>query len=322
MTNIGKIITSPFTSIATTYKNMSPWGKLLLFIVTILIVVSYFKDKYERNRGQEGFEGNDEKFVFKTGSDIYDDFYVDIYDLLVLNVVKNNYEIGQIVEKTKITEESRVLDIGSGSGHHTGALTAKGYNVIGLDNSTAMVKKAKANYPESTFEDGDALNAMAFQPSSFTHILCMYFTLYYVKDKMAFFQNCFNWLQPTGTLIVHVVDRDDFDPILPPGNALLMLTPQRYAKERITHTNVTFNNFKYSANFELDKANNTAKFVEKFKNKDSSETFRKQEHAMYMEPESDIIAMAKQCGFIVQGKIDLIKATYEYQYLYILVKPN
>jgi hypothetical protein len=32
--------------------------------------------------------------------------------------------------------------------------------------------------------------------------------------------------------------------------------------------------------------------------------------------------MAKQSGFIVQGKIDLIKSGYEYNYLYIFVKPE
>jgi len=31
--------------------------------------------------------------------------------------------------------------------------------------------------------------------------------------------------------------------------------------------------------------------------------------------------MAKTAGFIMKGKIDLIKAGYEYQYLYILQKP-
>ena len=42
---------------------------------------------------------------------------------------------------------------------------------------------------------------------------------------------------------------------------------------------------------------------------------------MYMESEKDILAMAKQSGFIMLGKIDLIKVGYEYQYLYILQKP-
>ena len=41
-----------------------------------------------------------------------------------------------------------------------------------------------------------------------------------------------------------------------------------------------------------------------------------------MESEQDILTMAQNAGFIVEGKIDLLQCRYEYQYLYILVKPN
>jgi SAM-dependent methyltransferase len=184
-----------------------------------------------------------------------------------------------------------------------------------------MIEKAKENYPEYDFVEGDALDAMQFQSQSFTHILCLYFTLYYIKDKSQFFNNCMNWLMPGGSLVVHVVNRDMFDPILPPSNPLVMLTPQRYAKDRITNSKVTFEDFKYVANFDLDNKKNAAKFVERFQNKEDGKVFRKQEHLMYMEPENDILTMAKTAGFIMKGKIDLIKAGYEYQYLYILQKP-
>ena len=62
--------------------------------------------------------------------------------------------------------------------------------------------------------------------------------------------------------------------------------------------------------------------MEKFKNKDNGKIFRKQEHKFYMEPEVNILTMAKDVGFIVLGKIDLIKVGYEYQYLYVLQKPE
>ena len=41
-----------------------------------------------------------------------------------------------------------------------------------------------------------------------------------------------------------------------------------------------------------------------------------------MEPEKNIVAMAKEAGFLLQGKIDLLRVGYEYQFLYIFVKPN
>jgi len=316
MTNFLKFILKPLQNITTTYKKSSTWGKLLFFVILLLIVTNVFHlDKSKT----EGFEQKDE-FVFKSGKDIYDDFYTEIYDQLVFSNVKDNYEVGQIINSTKPSEQSIVLDIGCGTGHHVGLMNKKGVKAVGIDNSNAMISKAKQNYPEYDFVLGDAMNAMEFRPSSFTHILCMYFTLYYIQDKSQFFKNCMSWLMPGGYLIVHIVDRDMFDPIVPPANPLLVLTPQRYAKERITKSTVTFEKFKYVANFENE--NNKAKFVEKFKNKDTGKIFRKNEHVMYMESEGDILKIAKQSGFIVQGKIDLIKSGYEYNYLYILVKPE
>ena len=49
---------------------------------------------------------------------------------------------------------------------------------------------------------------------------------------------------------------------------------------------------------------------------------RKQDHKLYMNSESDIINMAQDSGFLIEGKIDLVNCAYEYQYLYILVKPQ
>jgi hypothetical protein len=80
-----------------------------------------------------------------------------------------------------------------------------------------------------------------------------------MKDKMRFFKNCFDWLMPGGYLILHLVNREQFDPILPPGNPLMLVSPQRYAKKRITTTRVKFTDFNYHADFQLDKNKNVAK---------------------------------------------------------------
>lgn len=317
MSTISKSLSKSLKSITTTYNKSSLWGKILFFTILIMITYSMFKHKEYK----EGFQQNKE-FTFKSGIDIYDDFYSDIYDFLVFSDVKHDYEVEEIIGTTKPTDNSIILDIGSGTGHHVGLLNKKGYKTIGLDKSQSMIKKSKENYPNYEFIQGDVLNSMQFQPNSFTHITCLYFTIYYIKDKSQFFKNCMKWLNNGGNLIVHIVDRDMFDPILPPANPLLMLTPQRYAKKRITNSNIIFDDFKYNANFDLNSSNNSAVFIEKFKNKDNDKIFRKQEHQMYMESEQDILSIAKNTGFIIKGKIDLIKSGYEYQYLYIFQKPE
>ena len=223
------------------YNAMSNWGKILLFCLLFLILVVLLNTVSMRRKLKEGYEQRDneekgEKFILKEGNDIYDDFYISIYDDLFYSTMKDDYEIGQIINKTEPTSESRILDIGSGTGHHVSKLQEQGYNVIGLDASEAMVKKAKDTFPSSEFIVGDATGALNFQFNYFTHIMCMYFTIYHIKNKERFFTNVINWLMPGGYFILHLVDRENFDPILPAGQGFLIVSPQKYAKERITKT--------------------------------------------------------------------------------------
>ena len=41
-----------------------------------------------------------------------------------------------------------------------------------------------------------------------------------------------------------------------------------------------------------------------------------------METQKQILSLARQAGFILKGKIDMVGCQYEYQYIYILSKPN
>lgn len=303
------------------YNKLSNWGKVLVFSVLFISVVSLLNHLTPNKKSNvEGFE---QKESFLSKSDviaIYDDFYSNIYDYLVFNEVKNDYEIGEIVSHTHITQDSKVLDVGSGTGRHVGELLEKHISVEGIDISPHMVAKAKENYPSATFKIGDITDKSMYPPGQFTHITCLYFTIYYIQDKSVFFKNCIHFLKPGGFLILHLVNRDKFDPILPPGNPLIAVSPQRYAKERITTTKVKFNDFQYEADFKLNKNENSATFVEKFKS-DLDGHVRVNEHAFYMETQEAILKQAQNVGFILDSKIDLLKVAYEYQYLYVLVKP-
>ena len=305
-------------SIKNAYNKLPNIGKLLTLVSIFLIVIFILKG-FQMPILVEGYEQND-KFLFKKDGDIYDDFYADVYDYLVFNSVKNDYEVGNIINKTTPDSHSIILDVGSGTGHHVAKMSDNGLNVIGVDRSTSMVKKAKEKYPDLKFQVGDVMSGSQFKDNSFTHIMCMYFTIYYLKSKQQFFENCMEWLMPGGYLIIHLVDEHKFDPIIPPGNPLYIVSPQKYAKERITKTKVTFDKFIYTSNFDFNQDNSIATFNEKFKFNDGK--IRKHEHTLYMEPIDNVISYAKEVGFLVQGKIDLVKCAYEYQYLYIFVKPS
>jgi len=294
-------------------KNKS--NLFLLFVIILGIIIILFN--YLPLKQYENFESKTKDFTTYNNSTIYDEFYVNIYDDLVYSKLKNDYEVNKIISSTTPNEHSIVLDIGSGTGHHVKMLSEKNVEVIGLDKSKEMIKLSKKNFPECTFQEGDMMNSLTFSPDTFTHITCFYFTIYYTKNKTLFFQNCYRWLKPGGYCIIHVVDPTMFNPML--NNPLLYISPQRYAPKRITETKLIFNNMTYKSNFEYLPDQEKAIFHEKFIHKDK---VRKNEHTLYMEDAQKIMTMAEYQGFITHGFIDLINCGYEYQYLYVFVKPN
>jgi len=184
-----------------------------------------------------------------------------------------------------------------------------------------MINYAKNKYPKCKFKQGDALESMLYPRNSFSTITCLYFTIYYIKDKQLFLQNCYNWLKPGGYIVLHLVNRDKFDPILNSADPLHLVSAQKYAKTRITNSLVKFKDFQYKANFDLDKSKNLAAFDESFKD-DVTGHVRQNKHKLHMETQKHILSIAKNIGFILQGKVDMVTTQYQYQYLYLLYKPQ
>ena len=307
-------------------NNMSMWAKALIVVCLALILVRAYNAKSASNSAAEGFDNNDitnSALQILEGPKIYDGFYSSIYDSLTYFHKKNEFEMGAITKLAPMTKASMTLDIGSGTGHHVAQMKEVGAgSTMGIDNSPAMIAEAKKKYPGNKYVLGDAMQSSAFRQNTFTHITMFYFTVYYFQDKAALFANCFAWLKPGGTMVVHVVDKEMFDPILPPANPLVTLTPQRYAKQRITTSKITFDDFKYDAEFVPGDGDN-AEFVEKFtQRKGENKVFRKNKHRMYMDDMDKVESAARGAGFIVKSKMDMIKAEYEYQYLLIFQKPE
>lgn len=302
------------------FKKMNTLTRICLVLALITIILVLCKSLPTI----EGFEDGkatmqSEKYKIVKNNDIYDDFYVDVYDQLVYSDNKNQFEIKELKDRTNLDKNSIVLDVGSGTGRHCKLLKEIGCKCVGIDKSGAMIEKAKANCPDTKFVKDDVLKTMTFQGNSFSHITVFYFTLYYIKEKLQFFKNAYHWLKPGGFLIVHLVNKHKFDPIIPAGDPLIFLSAQKYSKKRITDTVVEFEKFKYKANFNLLN-DNKAKFNEKFVFPNGN--VRHNEHVLFMDDQSKILGLAKDVGFILQAKIDLTKCQYERQYLYILQKPN
>jgi SAM-dependent methyltransferase len=296
------------------FDKLSCWAKWLIAIGMILFYIILTK-----KHAMENFKSKD-KFISKNNNNIYDKFYAEIYDDLIFDNGKSQYEVNEIISKTGIEENDLLLDIGSGTGMHVDIFNKKGLKSEGVDRSNDMVEYSRNKFPKYKFKVGNIENNISYPSDKFSHITLLFFSIYYIKNKKQLFQNCFNWLEPGGSLIIHLVNRNKFDPVLNVSDPLQMISAQKYAKKRITSSYVRFYDMDYKADFKLDKQNDIGVFVEKIE-KDSGEV-RYNEHTLYMEKQSKILGMAKASGFIMKNKIDLVNVQYEYQYLYILQKPE
>lgn len=294
---------------------------LLGLIIALCLMFNYGKLQVE------GFEEKTNEFKMNTEvADIYNDLYLSIYDNLVFSKMKNDFEVGALIKQTNPSEQSYILDIGSGTGHHISSFKAHGLNSIGIDVSPSMIKLAKKTYPDLNFKLGNVMDQSLFPDQTFTHITCFYFTIYYIQNKHLFFSNCMHWLKPGGYMAIHLVNRDLFDPIIPAGNPFYIVSPQKYAKKRITNTTVHFDTIEYKSDFNIKNTVNSetspnAILTEVLKNKKNGNVV-KNEHNFYMSTQADIINIAKEIGFIVLSKIEMTKCQYENQYIYFLQKPN
>ena len=287
---------------------------LFVLLISLLIVI------LNRNN-KEGFIDEKADFVRHTDDDVYDDFYANVYDKILHNDTKNNFEIENIF--TNPSPNNLVLDIGCGTGHHVKLLSDLKIKALGVDNSSSMIKKCKSNFPGLNFKVSNILNTMEFPENTFSHILCLYFTIYYFKDKRQFLENCYQWLQPNGVLVIHLVNVNKFDPIVPSA------TDFDKESKRPTKSLIDFDKFNYKANFIHDKNMNfntinlqqpNVIFKEQFKFNDKKKT-RINEHKLYMSSQQSILATAREIGFILQSQIEMKDIEYDYNYLYTLQKP-
>lgn len=292
-------------------KHMSSWLKILIVLLCVYILISWVNYRCDL---KEPFIQH-ESYIEKKNIDLFDDFYASIYDKINLDVVKDDYEIGAIINSLNNKKVDKILDIGSGTGNQVHLFNQKGYNCIGLEKSQSMIEKAKEKYPTNTFKLGDALNSINFQDNYFDMITCFNFMIYYLHDKHTFLQNCYNWLTPGGYLVLHLVNRNKYD--TRPSVTKMIYTNDDSSQH--TKSKISLGDVHYKTNYELNKSSNLATFSEIFKYKNKT---RKNTHTLYIPTQKHILSIAQNIGFIPFSKVDLINCHYQHQYLYVLYKPE
>lgn len=286
-----------------------------VFILAVIYLISSLVKKYQNHPNLT--EGFNNQIVKKTGVlEIYDNFYAEIYDQLFQSDLKNEYECVQIQKnylKKWTGSKIKLLDVGCGTGHHLRILKRYGHDVEGLDISPHMLKKAKKQCPGVLLKKGDFDNPSLYESRRFTHIICMFYTIYYSKNVTKLFQNFNRWLQPNGLLFVHVVMRKKFDPVLERASSLIPLfDPQRHSKTRNTMTQLEFKEFKYESDWDLVKPKATFKEIIRFK----KEPYDRQHiHNLNIINPKSIISRANKNGFLLIKALDLFLVGHNHNYL-------
>ena len=299
-------------SILKTYTKLGHIGKTLVFIVLFLLTISICNVVFKKETTShyvEGFDNNNK-------NNMYDKFYASIYDFIAFDDNKNQFEINKIIEWTNPDMNSVILDIGSGLGHHVNNLhEAYCGDIVGIDKSKDMVDYSKLLYPDisASFHNIDITTGNAFPKQHFSHILCLYFTIYYIQNQKSFLQNCFNMLQNNGYMILHLVNKDGITTLLRPDYV------NSVSYDYIPKTTIDFNKFQYSSNFDTTFDDKNILFKEQFVFKNGEK--RIHNHNLFMNDQEVILNFARSVGFIIEGKIDMTDCNYEHHYLYILKKP-
>tara|TARA_B100000427_G_scaffold314483_1_gene307679 strand:+ start:615 stop:1640 length:1026 start_codon:yes stop_codon:yes gene_type:complete len=271
----------------------------------------------------ESFKNNEQKPVQRLkAKNPYDSFYAPVYSTLISDQIidRTKFEIKDLIEQTDLTDynSANLLDIGCGGSDHLKWLANEDIETLtlnGIDKSEAMLLETKNRLGEEAQNvrliKKDIQNNDLFMRSSFSHITSYYFTLYYIYNDR-FMKNIKKWLKPKGWFVVHVVDLEKFDPILDAASPFLGINPQKYVKNRITESKVTFKKFIYFSNFSLTK--NNAYFDEAFHLKNRP-TIRTQRHTLKNIDINTFVDKMGQHNLLLKHSTNLSTIGYHYQYI-------
>jgi len=306
-----------FQKIYSIFHSNSMNSRLLqtLILLSLLLIIITIYNRFYSTIKREGFRQSD-RYILKENGDAYDEFYTQIYDDLMLTQNRSEYEALKIIEMTEPSKQySSILDVGSGTGHLVNNLSKMGYRAYGIDKSKAMVGFSQTKFPDISVKCGNVNDPIIFDRGTFSHIICNGMTIYEFENKWVFFQNSYFWLQNNGYLIIHLVDKEKFNTIIPAGKPDVLENPQKYSESRITDTIVDFIDFKYKSSYDFSNSGSQVLHKETFTDI-KTQNIRENEKTLHMESIKDILLLATKYGFLVKGKVEIKDTEGEYLYIF------
>jgi ubiquinone/menaquinone biosynthesis C-methylase UbiE len=194
----------------------------------------------------------------------------------------------------------------------------------GVDISEDMLQKAREITPNGTFQKGDITQVHLFPQKSMSHCILTGFSIYQFQNPKVISDNAYQWLQPGGYFVVHLVDPDKYDAMHNISSPFAAFSLQKYAFERQTESAVFFDKFKYIGKLKKQKDEDKATYEETFAYYDKSENgdkkYRENKHHWNMPSKERMIDIFKTSGFRHVENVDLVRCSKEYQYLCYFTK--
>lgn len=269
----------------------------------------------------ENFE-NEDGITYDTPEEMYDDTYASIYTALWHSNEKLKFEqvSFQDISLAEMPVSSvKVLDMCCGTAPHSCWFQELGVDYIGVDISDAMIKKAKKECSKAKFQKGDVTQVSLFSPKTMTHCLLMNFSIYQFENPKILSDNVAQWLKPSGYFIVHLVDPDNFDPLLDLATPFAAFSLQKYSVDRNTDSTIYFDKFKYTGKFRKNKNEDDVEFDEILTYYDKADNdglkYRENKHRLIMPSKERMIDIIKTSGFRLIEAVHMVNAGKEYQYI-------
>lgn len=292
--------------------------------LAILLVVMYGMTTWMSSI--ENFD-NDSGITFEDSSDIYDATYASIYNLLWHPNEKVEFErvsFQDISLADKTTSNVKVLDLCSGTAPHASFFKNLGVEYTGIDISDGMIQQARKDCPSAKFQKGDITQVHLFPQKSASHALLLNFSIYQFENPKIISDNAYQWLQPDGYFIVHLVDPDKYDPIHELASPFAAFSLQKYSLERKTDSQIYFDKFKYNGTLKKKENEDPAEYDEIFTYYDGSDNggkkYRENKHYWTMPSKERMIDIIKTSGFRHVETVPMLNVGKEYQYLVYFTK--
>ena len=141
------------------------------------------------------------------------DYWKSVYnrqDLLGICCRRRMNQALSWLDNTNLSKNSRILDVGCGAGITVKEVANKGYEILRMDYSYNMVKKAKATCNTNTkldtnFLQGD-IESLPFKDSVFDTVLCLG-VITYLKSEQKALHEMSRILKPGGTMILSILNK-------------------------------------------------------------------------------------------------------------------